>query len=123
MRTTKQKKLVLDIINNSCNHLNADEVYKECRRSIPDISLGTVYRILNQLVDNQLIRRLKVQGFDRFDSAYKKHSHFFCSKCSSIYDVFSDIINVDNVSVPGVVNDYDVNFVGICNDCLKNEEV
>lgn len=122
MRITKQKKLVLEIINNSCNHLSAEEVYKECQKKIPNISLGTIYRILNQLVDNQLIRRLKVQEFARFDSMHTKHSHFICQKCSSIYDVFNDIIDLGKIEVPGKIYDYDIKFMGICNDCLKNEE-
>lgn len=122
MRITKQKKLVLEIINNSHNHLSAESIYKECRKVLPSISLGTVYRILNQLVDNQLITRLKVQDFDRFDSISKKHSHFFCTKCSSIYDIFDDIIDINKAEVPGKVYDYNINFMGICNECLKNEE-
>lgn len=122
MRITKQKRLVLEIINNSHNHLNAEEVYNECRQVIPNISLGTVYRILNQLVDNQLIKRLKVQEFDRFDSMHKRHSHFVCTKCSSIHDIFDDIMDLDKIKVPGEIYDYDVKFIGLCNDCLKNEE-
>ena len=122
MRVTKQKSLVLNIINNSHNHLSAEEIYRECRLTLPNISLGTVYRILNQLSDNNQIKRLKVQEFDRFDSIHKKHSHFVCSKCSRIYDVFNDIINLDMVNVPGKVYDYDINFIGLCNDCLQNKE-
>ena len=113
---------ILEIINNSHNHLNAEDVYRECKKDIPNISLGTVYRILNQLVENQLIRRLKVQEFDRFDSMHTKHSHFICTKCNGIYDIFSDIIDIDMIKVPGEVYDYDIKFIGMCNDCLKNEE-
>ena len=38
MRNTKQKQLILQIINNSTNHLNAFEVYEEARKSMPNIS-------------------------------------------------------------------------------------
>lgn len=122
MRITRQKRLILDIINNSHDHLSAEEIYLECQKEIPNISLGTVYRVLNQLVDNQLIRRLKIQDFDRFDSMHTKHSHFICTKCNGIYDIFDDIIDIGSINVPGNVYDYDIKFIGICNDCLKNEE-
>ena len=122
MRLTKQKKLILDIINNSHEHLSAESIYNECRKVLPNISLGTVYRNLNQLSDMNLIKRLKVQEFDRFDSMHKRHNHFFCRKCCGIYDVFDDIINMETIKVPGKVIDYDIKFIGICNDCLKNEE-
>ena len=93
MRLTKQKQLILNIINNSHEHLSAESIYNECRKSLPNISLGTVYRNLNQLSDMNLIRRLKIQEYDRFDSVHTRHSHFFCTKCSGIYDIFSDIID------------------------------
>ena len=64
MRLTKQKKLILDIINNSHEHLSAESIYNECRKVLPNISLGTVYRNLNQLSDMNLIKRLKVQEFE-----------------------------------------------------------
>lgn len=122
MRLTKQKQLILNIINNSHEHLSAESIYNECRKSLPNISLGTVYRNLNQLSDMNLIRRLKIQEYDRFDSVHTRHNHFFCTKCCGIYDIFSDIIDLETIQVPGRVDDYDIKFIGICNDCLKNEE-
>lgn len=53
MRNTTQRNLILDIINNSCEHLTAEEVYEIARKSILNISLGTVYRDLNILVELQ----------------------------------------------------------------------
>ena len=56
MRNTKQKDLILKIINNSCSHPNTNEIYELAREEIPNISLGTVYRNLNRLVDlNQIV--------------------------------------------------------------------
>ena len=81
MRNTKQKQLILQIINNSTNHLNAFEVYEEARKSMPNISLGTVYRNLNMLVEEKNARRLKAtNGIDRFDNTigYELHN---CVPC------------------------------------------
>ena len=62
MRNTKQKKLILEIINNSCIHPTAYEVYEECVKEIPNISLTTVYRNLNALVRGGNIQRLEISG-------------------------------------------------------------
>ena len=64
MRNTTQRNLILDITNNSCEHLTAEEVYEITRKSISNISLGTVYRNLNILVELQKIRKIKT--FDLF---------------------------------------------------------
>ncbi len=122
MRTTKQRKLVLEIINNSHDHLNAEDIYYECRKKLPNISLGTVYRILNQLSERQMIKRLKFESYDCFDSMKRQHSHFYCVKCHHIYDIFDELINVDKIKVPGKINDYDVKFVGTCDVCLNKKE-
>ena len=60
MRNTTQRNLILDITNNSCEHLTAEEVYEIARKSISNISLGTVYRNLNILVELQKIRKIKM---------------------------------------------------------------
>ena len=50
MRNTKQKEIILNIVNNSSNHLNANSIYLKAKEVMPNISLGTVYRNLNNLV-------------------------------------------------------------------------
>lgn len=123
MRNTKQKQLILQIINNNINHLNAFEVYEEARKSMPNISLGTVYRNLNMLIEEKNARRLKAaNGIDRFDNTKTQHHHFVCMKCGKYYDIF-DKIELKNLKENyGIIKNYEVQINGICNDCLKEEE-
>ncbi len=123
MRASKQRDLILDIVNNSKNHLNTDEIYHIAKNSIPNISLGTVYRNINSLVENNKIVRIKTnEGLDRFDNIHVKHHHFICKKCHKIIDVF-DKINIDlNLLNGHKVIDYEIKFNGICRDCIKKEE-
>lgn len=121
MRNTKQKDLILDIINNNSCHMTAEDVYKECIKSIPNISLGTVYRNLNNLVGKKKIRRIKMpNNIDRFDKNII-HSHVICNKCGKIDDVFSDF----NIKTPNLIEyeiiDYDLCFNGICKNCKEKE--
>ena len=88
MRETKQRNLILEIINNSTVHLIAEDIYKLAREKIPNISLGTVYRNLNFLLDQGSIRKIKINSIDHFDNVKKFHNHFICTKCNTIYDVF-----------------------------------
>lgn len=123
MRNTKQKQLILQIINNNINHLNAFEVYEEARKSMPNISLGTVYRNLNMLIEEKNARRLKAaNGIDRFDNTKTQHHHFVCMKCGKYYDIF-DKIELKNLKENyGIIKNYEIQINGICNDCLKEEE-
>jgi Fe2+ or Zn2+ uptake regulation protein len=117
MRNTKQKNVILDIINNSYDHLTAYQIYDIARNKIPNISLGTVYRNLSNLVIENKIRKLEINGIDRFDRNIK-HSHFICNKCEDIIDV-DDSILLNNEYIDGnLVIDYDVKIKGICKKCI-----
>ena len=75
MRNTRQKDLIYEVVVSRSCHLTADEIYNECIKSIPNISLGTVYRNLNSLVDSRKIRRIKMpNNIDRYDKTLV-HSH------------------------------------------------
>ena len=123
MRNTKQKTLILEIINNSYDHMTAEEIYKECKKNITNISLGTVYRNLNSLVDNNNIIRIKMKdNIDRFDKNIK-HSHIICNKCGKIDDVFINYFDkLPKVNNYDVMN-YELIFNGICNECKKEGEI
>ena len=59
---------ILDIINNSYSHPRAYDVYLECKKEIPNISLGTVYRNLNTLLESNSIQKIKsTDNIDRYD--------------------------------------------------------
>lgn len=123
MRASLQRDLILDIVNNNYTHLTVEEIYNLSKKEISNISLGTVYRNLNQLCDNGLIRRIKCDNnIDRFDNIKKKHSHFICNKCAKIEDVFFEF-EIDNKTFNNaLVTDYDLVFKGVCSECQKKED-
>ncbi|MBC7073854.1 transcriptional repressor, partial [Candidatus Parcubacteria bacterium] len=45
-RLTSQKKIILDYLKSVRTHPSAEEIFEKVRKRLPQISLGTVYRIL-----------------------------------------------------------------------------
>ena len=85
---TKQKKLVLTIIERSHGHLSAEEIFFRAREEMPNIALGTVYRNLNALTEEGIVRRITLPGTsDRFDTMIRPHDHLICQRCGRIKDV------------------------------------
>lgn len=124
MRNTKQKELILKIINNSYNHPTALDIYKEAKKTIPNISLGTIYRNLKLLTEQNEIRMIKMKdNINRFDHINQKHSHFICLKCGKIMDVYEDYLNSKKTIDDNIVMDYEINFKGICKTCSKEKEI
>ena len=73
---SKQRDLIERIIKESMLHLTAEEIYKEARKEMPNISLGTVYRNLGNLVDEGKVRKLKTTlGYDIYDKSIYPHGH------------------------------------------------
>ena len=121
-RKTRQNALILNIVNQSYDHLTANEIYHKCLSKIDNISLGTVYRNLNNLVNNYKIRKfVDLNGVEHFDNLNILHNHFICVKCMKISDVF-DKINIPLNYEFGKVVDYEIFYKGVCNSCLKKEE-
>lgn len=123
MRNTKQKNLVLEVINNSYNHLSANEVYNACRNIISNISLGTVYRNLNYLVENNLIKRIKMNdNIDRYDRL-DNHIHFICNKCNKIFDIYDYSLKINENLKGKKVLGSKIVLEGICEECQKKEDI
>ena len=56
MRYSKQRELVMQTVERLCDHPTAEEIYDKAAQECPNLSLGTVYRNLNSLVEAGRVR-------------------------------------------------------------------
>ena len=71
-RNTRQRKIVLEAVQEHHDHPSADQIYLEIRAKDPRISRGTVYRNLNILSEEGQITHVKVPGADRYDCSGRR---------------------------------------------------
>lgn len=124
MKQSKQRNAILDYLHSTTSHPTADTVYENVRKTIPNISLGTVYRNLNLLADTGEILRLTCGGSrDRYDGCTKPHYHFLCRECGSVSDLEMDsLAHIDVIAgagYQGKVEGHVAYFYGVCPACLK----
>ena len=87
-RYTRQRAAVLDYLCKVESHPTAEEVYLAVRRRLPKISLATVYKALEALVDSHLAEKLTAgDGPARYDCHNHAHYHFRCSESGEVYDL------------------------------------
>jgi Fe2+ or Zn2+ uptake regulation protein len=87
-RRSRQRDLVLSIVRSTMDHPTADWVYRQARRRLPRISLGTVYRNLKQLTQAGLIREIHAGRVGaRFDGNLGRHYHIRCVRCDRVGDL------------------------------------
>lgn len=122
MRYSKQRELVLKTVLENKIHPNAEFVYNVLKETNPELSLGTVYRNLNSLVKNNMLKRISIpNGSDCFDGTLAEHQHLVCTKCGKVIDITLSELDKIQLSVlkkTGFVIDYtSLALEGICKEC------
>jgi len=123
-RVTRQRRVILEELRKMKTHPTADEVYEVVRKKLPRISLATVYRNLEMLAREGIIKKLEMGGGPkRFDGDIKPHHHICCIRCGRVDDIYVDIPFpiTDNVrkATPYKIIGYRFELVGLCPKCLK----
>src|SRR6266849_1110055 len=87
-RFTRQRAAVFDYPRSTKDHATAEQVYEGVRRDLPHISLATVYKALEALVDARLANKLPdASGPARYDCRSDAHYHFRCLKTGKLGDL------------------------------------
>lgn len=125
VRRSKKRDAILRVMRHTKCHPSADWVYQQLREEYPNLSLGTVYRNLNQLSDQQIIRRVGViNGQERFDADIRPHAHFVCNRCGTVLDLpdfppSRQYIQSLSTQYGFTVEGHESNLRGLCQDCKK----
>lgn len=124
IRHSRQREAIKSFLISTKEHPTAEVVYDNIKKEFPNISLGTVYRNLNFLVEHGEAVRLKCgDGLDHFDGDTHPHYHFYCKSCHHIIDL--EMLPIDHVNViagaefEGKIEDHVIYFRGLCKDCLN----
>ncbi len=124
-RSTHQREVILNKLRMVKNHPSAEELYKAVKKSLPTISLATVYRNLDWLSENGFIRKIEVGGRQkRFDAITETHYHIRCLNCDRIEDVMNS--GFCNICCPEELNGFaitghNIEFFGWCPSCLQKK--
>ena len=84
-RLTVQRQAILDLINSSNRHWDAEEISRELARRGESIGIATVYRGLAALEEAGLIASIQLADRKRYERADKSHhDHMVCTRCGAI---------------------------------------
>ena len=87
-RRTRQLAAVYDVVCAARDHPTAEAVCARVRRTLPRVSLGTVYRNLQKLAGQRRLRVLHLTDRSaRYDAMLDEHDHFLCDACGAVTDL------------------------------------
>lgn len=91
LKVTPQRIAVLGAVIKLNNHPSAENVIDYIRKNHPNIAVATVYKILDTLAGNDLIRKVMSEnGIMRYDGMIENHHHIYCSGSDRITDYRDD---------------------------------
>ena len=100
LRVTPQRVAIYEAICTLNNHPTAENLISFIQIKHPNISIGTVYKVLDSLVENNLIEKVKTEnGIMRYDPFLSKHHHLYCTETEKIEDY-------EDNELDELINDY-----------------
>ncbi len=124
MRYSLKREIIKEAVMQNKIHPTAEEVYVIVHRTHPEISMGTVYRDLNQLAEaGEILKLSMTDGPDRYDGTTHSHQHVICIKCGKVMDFDYDMSETEKevFSQTGIKPmSCFISVRGICCGCAEN---
>jgi Fur family peroxide stress response transcriptional regulator len=128
-RVTRQRLAVYAYLSSNDSHPTVDDIYSGIKGDLPRISVATVYKSVESLVDVGLLKPIYLgPSATRFDASTDAHAHFRCIECQQISDVtmkqapvsIDELNSVDELNRCEVMGST-VEFYGFCGSCRKTK--
>lgn len=123
LKITHQRLEIYKFLLRSTKHPTAEGLYSELVRTLPTLSLDTVYRTLGTFVELGLVKRVETVGHQtRFEANMEQHHHFFCDQCGRLIDFswpsFDGMRLPEELGDLGQVRQKNVILHGRCTQCI-----
>ena len=121
-RLTPQRIMILSAIENSHDHISAEEIYAQVTTKYPNVNISTVYRTLELLKRLGLVTETDLGGGRvRYHPAEKgHHHHLVCQECGAIIDLDESVLSsVKDVLLREYGFIADLRHLGIFGRCVN----
>ncbi len=123
-RMTTQKKIVFETLE-GLGHASTEGLIREITLQNHPISLATIYRNIQSLIEEKKIKKVKLKNQDVLETVKEEHGHFICEHCGGIWDMpvnkTSLVVQASKNSIHQI-KQCDIAFYGICHSCTKRKE-
>lgn len=125
LKVTPQRMAILEAIYQLNNHPTAEKIIDYIRQRHPNIATGTVYKVLETLVESGLVKKVTTdKDIMRYDGILESHHHLYCSSCDLIEDYQDKELDellkkyFENKNLPGFkIEEFVLQIKGSFNKC------
>ena len=127
LKVTHQRMEVFRELASANDHPTAETLYKRLQKTLPTLSLDTVYRTLTTFEFHDMISRVQTaESHARFEAVIKQHHHAICYLCHKITDFQWDVCDTsklpEKMTKWGQIQNKQITLKGICSDCAKAQK-
>ena len=129
IKTTKHRIEIIRILEHTHQPISADTIYEQMKTTDILISLSTVYRTLDTLIENGLIRKIQFDNESKslYEINHEKHQHHFvCIGCNKIItlkecpikEIVGEFDELNHLQIVG----HKLEFYGYCEECQRKNQ-
>lgn len=129
-RNTKQKQLILNILEESRHPMSINDIYKKVIVELPTIAKSTIYRNIDNLIKQNLIDKYYLKDnelYYQIKGSTIGHKHYFiCDNCSKIFDLpICPIHEIEHaMEKEGFsITEHYIQLSGLCKNCTNIKRV
>lgn len=126
-KITPQRQVILKaFLENTTEHLSAEEVYNIVKVDYPDIGLATIYRTLDLLAEIDVLKKINFGDnrtryeLDQQETHY--HHHMICLGCGRVQEFDDDLLEtLEKLLTQKTgfhITDHQLKFFGYCRECV-----
>lgn len=105
-------------------HMSIENLYSILLKKFPSISLATIYKNINAMLDNLFVQEVKIPNEKSvYELTKGHHSHLVCTECKSVEDItidVNDLVKVAEEKSKFKINDSNFVFSGVCAKCATH---
>ena len=120
IKVTPQRLSIVDELYGQV-HMSVDELYTAIKKKFPSISLATVYKNINAMLEKAFILEVKIPNHkSKYELSKMSHSHVMCEACGKVEDISLDLQAVAQKAAnlsSYKINDDALILTGICPNC------
>jgi len=102
-------------------HVNIEDLYETMLKKFNSISLATIYKNINLMIENAFIQEVKIPNAKSvYELTKEAHSHLVCENCGYVEDLLLDLDDITAIASDRSefkIDKADLVFSGLCKKC------
>jgi Fur family transcriptional regulator, peroxide stress response regulator len=120
LKVTPQRLGLLSIMHTH-GHVNVEDLFFHIKKSFASISLATLYKNINAMLENKLISEVKIPNRKaKYEIAKPPHIHMLCRSCHAFNDLkldLDELVATASLKSHYKIEETNIILSGLCEHC------